>query len=283
MVALSIWSINIYWYWIFYVLWFIAAYLFLKFITKKRLLANQYPNIQKILEKNLEDIMIFAILWVLIGWRLWEVLIYGLQHYLANPLEIFALRHWWMSFIWWIVGVIISFIIFQRIHKLKRSESFLLFDLIVAILPLGIILGRFWNYLNQELYGIAINNIQRLSWLSYHTLNILQHIHILHVYNRIDDLVRINTNFLSCFFEWIVLLIITMQIIIRRFRTGKYKIWTISWIFLVCYSFVRFFLEYFRQDSQTEFIWFFTKSQRFFILFFILWVIILIKRKKFKF
>ena len=62
----------------------------------------------------------------------------------------------------------------------------------------------------------------------------------------------------------------------KQIKNDKRKIWKIWVIFLLRYSTIRFLFEYIRQDSQSEFIWPFTRSQRFFIIFIITWIIIAI-------
>jgi len=53
------------------------------------------------------------------------------------------------------IGVSIAFLIFKKVKKLSWTEVLLLFDCILAIVPFGIMIGRFGNFLNQELYGIV--------------------------------------------------------------------------------------------------------------------------------
>lgn len=57
-------------------------------------------------------------------------------------------------------GVGIAFAALVRKKKFRFKEIVLLFDIILAILPFGIMLGRIGNYLNQELYGVVVT-----SWL----------------------------------------------------------------------------------------------------------------------
>jgi len=63
-----------------------------------------------------------------------------------------------MSFIGGIFGVMISLLVLAWKKRLTRKESLLLGDLIFAALPLGIMLGRIGNYLNQELYGVVVTD-----------------------------------------------------------------------------------------------------------------------------
>lgn len=269
MVAFTIFWWDIYRYWIFYLISFTLAYIFLLFIWKKKVFAR-FPNIQKLLEKDLESLFIILILWVLIWWRLWHVFIYDFKNFIENPVDVFKIRQWWMSFIWWILGVLILFSIFSWKKKFSRKEYIILLDLFACILPLCIALWRLGNFLNQELYWIKFTN--PLEW-SDSTVSGLTSLWLLHVYQKIDFSLRINTNLLSIIFEWILLFITLASVFVKQIKSKKRELWKISMIFLIRYSIVRFILEYVRQDSQYEFIWRFTKSQRFFLCFIILWII----------
>lgn len=269
MIAFSIFGINIYRYWIFYLIGFILAYIFLHIIWKKRIF-HKFSNLQTLLEKDLETLFIILIIWVLIWWRIWHVLIYDFQYFLNNPIDIIKIWQWWMSFIWWLLWVIIWVSIFLRKKNFSRKEFIILLDLLACILPLCIAFWRLWNFLNQELYWIIFNNsFWRTEW----TIWTLTSLWFLHIYDKIDSSLRINTNLLSIIFEWILLFITLIIIFIKQIKKDKRKIWKIWVIFLLRYSIIRFLFEYIRQDSQSEFIWPFTRSQRFFVIFIALWII----------
>jgi phosphatidylglycerol---prolipoprotein diacylglyceryl transferase len=57
-----------------------------------------------------------------------------------------------MSFIGGILGVLVSLIILKKIKKIPNIQFWLLIDIILVIVPLAIIFGRFGNFLNQEIY-----------------------------------------------------------------------------------------------------------------------------------
>jgi phosphatidylglycerol:prolipoprotein diacylglycerol transferase len=278
MVAFSILGRNIYRYWIFYLIGFILAYIFLLIIWKKRIF-HKFSNLQTLLEKDLETLFIILILWVLIWWRLWHVLIYDFQYFLNNPIDIIKVWQWWMSFIWWLLWVIIWVSLLLRKKKFSRKEFIILLDLLACILPLCIALWRLWNFLNQELYWIIFNNsFWRTEW----TISTLTSLWFLHIYDKIDSSLRINTNLLSIIFEWILLFITLIIIFIKQIKNNKRKIWKISMVFLLRYSTVRFLFEYVRQDSQAEFIWPFSKSQRFFVIFIVAGISISIYLSRFQ-
>jgi phosphatidylglycerol:prolipoprotein diacylglycerol transferase len=272
MVAFSFFWINVYRYWIFYLVGFVLSYCFLYFIWRKKYF-HKFPRLQNLLENDLETLFVVLILWVLIWWRLGHVLIYDFQYFLDNPLDILKIWQWWMSFIGWILWVVLWVTVFIRKKKFSRKEFMILLDLLCCILPLCIAFWRLWNFLNQELYWIIFSNP---FWRSERMVWTLTSLWFLHIYDKIDSVLRINTNLLSIIFEWILLFIVLIFIFIAQIKKDRRKIWKIWVIFLLWYSIIRFLFEYLRQDSQLEFIWPFSKSQRFFIIFIVIWMIIAI-------
>ena len=203
----------------------------------------------------MDDIILATVIGILIGGRIGEVLLYNRDYYSTHLSEIFAVRHGGMSFIGGIVGVIAAIMILDRIHKLTRKEFFIIFDLILVIVPVGIILGRYGNFLNQELYGIVAPG--RLpSFLT-------------HVYPAIDDQVRVNTNLLALLLEGVLIFIISAGMFIRQYVTRRLTPGKIATTFIMLYALIRFGLEYLRADSQGQFIGPFTTTQRGMIFFFI--------------
>jgi phosphatidylglycerol:prolipoprotein diacylglycerol transferase len=63
-----------------------------------------------------------------------------------------------MSFIGGIFGVTIALVMLARKKRFTAKELLLLGDMIFAILPFGIMVGRIGNFLNQELYGIVVSD-----------------------------------------------------------------------------------------------------------------------------
>ena len=128
-----------------------------------------------------------------------------------------------------------------------------------AYFRLGIFFGRFGNFLNQELYGIPLAELPDRLGQFFSSLGLW------HYYPKVDGLLRVNTNFISMALEGILLFMIQVLVFFGMIRKKERKVWSLATNFLLFYSLIRFWLEYLRADSQLEFIGFFTKSQRFFL------------------
>ncbi|WP_101340087.1 prolipoprotein diacylglyceryl transferase [Cereibacter azotoformans] len=101
-------------------------------------------------EDQLERLLTWVILGVILGGRLGFVLFYQPSHYLAHPLD--ALKVWegGMSFHGGFLGVMVAVIAFclrERISILPVA------DLLAAATPPGLFLGRIANFINAELWG----------------------------------------------------------------------------------------------------------------------------------
>ncbi len=270
MVVFSVLWYSVYWYGIFYLISFVLVYIFLKTIANFAFM-QQYSKLQKVLAKETEDILLYAVAGVLLWWRLGYVLVYDLAYYLDHLLKVFAVHEWGMAFIWGIIWVIVAVLILRKVKNLSWKEFWVLFDCVVVIVPLGIILGRLGNYLNQEIYGIVVQT----DLLASSFWQFLSSCNLIHVYPRVDNLPRFNTNLIAMIFEWGLLFIILLGLFIQRIKIQRIRVQNIfpgllSGLFLVLYSSFRFFIEYLRQDSQSEFVHWLTKSQWFFVLFFVL-------------
>lgn len=253
MIAFTLGPIKVYRYGLFYLFSFIIGYVFLMWVGKKKTYAS-FDNAQRLLTEWVDDIILATVIGILVWWRLGEVLLYNWSYYSQHVGEIFAVWHGGMSFIGGIIGVLVAILVIDKLFKLSRKELFIIFDLLLVIVPIGIILGRFGNFLNQELYGIVAPTWLP-NWLT-------------HVYTKIDALPRINTNLIALLLEGGLIFIVSLSSFLKQYITKKITPWSITLSFIFLYSVIRFFLEYLRQDSQSEFLWPFTTTQRCMILFF---------------
>lgn len=279
MIAFNIFGINIYRYGIFYFIWFISAYWFFRYIWKN-LYFKQYKWLQKLLTKWLDDLFLAFILWVMIWWRLAEVIIYNPSYYLMNPIKIFYIQEWWMWFVGGVIGVALGMLFIKKSYKLSWKEFLLLGDLSLTIAPIWIFFGRIGNFLNQELYG---KTIQSIFWnISENTKSFWESIYIFHRYDQIDNQLRLNTNILESLWEWLIIFVINIIILVQKYIKWIFKPGLITWIFFIFYGVFRFFIEFFRDLPDYEYLWVLTKSQYLMFVFLIIGIILLYKSQRSK-
>jgi phosphatidylglycerol:prolipoprotein diacylglycerol transferase len=100
--------------------------------------------------REIEDMLFYGVLGVVLGGRLGYVLFYKPGYYAAHPLEIFAVWQGGMSFHGGLLGVLAAVAIFGW----RRRRPFLeMTDIIAPCVPLGLASGRIGNFINGELWG----------------------------------------------------------------------------------------------------------------------------------
>jgi len=273
MIAFSLFWISIYWYGIFYLIAFVFGYLFFLYLKKYSFWQKYAPSFYNLLKKSPEDLVIYVVLWLLVWWRLWHIFIYDFAYYVDNPFRIFAVWEWWMSFIGGILWVVLALLFIFRKYSFSIRDFFVLTDLLILPTSFGIMLWRIGNFLNQELYWRLVSDI--FPSISSSLISFFSNLRLFYVYDSIDWFLRINTNFLSSFFEGFLLFVMSSVFVFVYLKKKRRNIGFLSSLFLIWYSFVRFLLEYFRMDSQSEYVFFLTKSQWFFVWFFLIWMFLM--------
>lgn len=99
---------------------------------------------------HLNDFFFWAMIGIIVGGRLGYVLFYNPGYYFNNLGDAFAVWDGGMSFHGGFIGVCVSVIFFCRYHKIAL---FRFADIIACAAPVGLMLGRFANFINGELYG----------------------------------------------------------------------------------------------------------------------------------
>ncbi|WP_238370037.1 prolipoprotein diacylglyceryl transferase [Heliomarina baculiformis] len=100
--------------------------------------------------KQIEDMLFYLVLGIILGGRLGFVLFYQPGYYLSNPGEILRVWQGGMSFHGGMIGVLVAAWLFTARHKIDRLSAA---DLIAHAVPPGLLLGRLANFINAELWG----------------------------------------------------------------------------------------------------------------------------------
>jgi len=211
-VALQIFSLEIRWYSLAYIIGIILGWIY----CKKKLIKDPY------IISLFDDFITYLIVGVIIGGRLGYTLFYNLRYYLENPFEILMIWNGGMSFHGGLIGVIVATQLFSSKHNINQ---FIFLDLVALSAPIGIFFGRISNFINSELIGRATD----LPWSVQFIL--------------IDNIKRHPSQLYEAFFEGIILFLLLRYFFKKNYLDSPGKI---SALFLIFYSLFRFFVEFFR-------------------------------------
>ncbi len=108
------------------------------------------PNTPPRRPEQVESLLTWVILGVILGGRLGFVLFYQPGYYLANPAEIFAIWQGGMAFHGGFAGVIVATLIWCYRNGIQILPTL---DAMALGTPIGLMLGRLANFVNAELWG----------------------------------------------------------------------------------------------------------------------------------
>lgn len=220
-VLLQIGYLKIHWYGLMYLIGFSLAW----WLGLQR--AKQPHAV--ITPLQMDDLIFYAAIGVILGGRLGYVLFYDLSTYLINPWQILQIWKGGMSFHGGLIGVLIAMGLYA--HRLKQ-KFFAVTDFIVPLVPLGLAAGRVGNFINGELWGRPTD----VPWSM--------------IFPHVDNLPRHPSQLYQAALEGVMLFII-----LWLFSKQPRPTMAVSGLFLIGYSTFRFFAEFFRTpDAHLGFI-----------------------------
>jgi phosphatidylglycerol:prolipoprotein diacylglycerol transferase len=216
-VAFSLGPLHVRWYGLMYLVGFI------QFILVGRIRIKQ-PHIAAAKWKNedLDDMLFYGVLGVVIGGRLGEVFFYNPAYYYAHPADIIAVWKGGMSFHGGFLGVMVAMALWAR--KAKRNFMDVM-DFIAPMVPLGYAAGRIGNFINAELPGRPAD--PSLPWAM--------------IWPNVDNIPRHPSPIYQALVDGLLLFII-LWFFARKPRPRM----AVSGMFSLLYGCARFFTEYFR-------------------------------------
>ena len=215
-VAFQIFSFEIRWYSLAYIIGILLGWV----LSKKIFIKNLEIN------KKFDDYISYLIIGIIVGGRFGYIVFYNFNYYLNNILDIFKIWEGGMSFHGGLIGVICASIVFAKKNK---QDYFLYTDVVALAAPIGIFFGRLANFVNSELYGTPTE----VPWAV--------------TFVQVDNLSRHPSQLYEAVLEGIILFLILIY-----FRKKNYleKPGLISALFLILYSIFRFIVEFFRVPDE---------------------------------
>jgi phosphatidylglycerol:prolipoprotein diacylglycerol transferase len=188
------------------------------------------------------DLLVYLIIGGVIGARLWHVFTpspssieQGITtaYYLTHPLDLINLRKGGLGIVGAVIGGVIALYFYSRKNKLNFAEWV---DIIAPSIALGQAIGRWGNFVNQELYGAPTDLPWKIFIDPFHRVSGFENYEYFHPLFLYESLL----NFANMFFLiWLT----------RRFE-GHLKSGDVLLSYLVIYPIIRFSLEFLRLDAS---------------------------------
>lgn len=221
-VALQLGPIAIHWYGLTYL---VAFGLFLWLASTR--VAQPWFAGKGWTRRDVEDLLFYGVLGVVLGGRLGYVLFYKPAYYAAHSLEVFAVWKGGMSFHGGLIGVTLAMLLFAGLRKRPALD---VLDLIAPCVPTGLASGRIGNFINGELWGRVAD--PALPWAM--------------VFPQAgDNLPRHPSQIYQFLLEGLLLFIVLWWYASKPRAQGQ-----VAAAFLVGYGVCRFVAEYFREPDN---------------------------------
>lgn len=188
------------------------------------------------------DLLPWALIGGILGARIWHILTppqsmvaqgYTTLYYLTHPLDMFNIRNGGLGIPGGVLGGFIAVWIYTNRHKVSLGQWA---DSVAPGLALAQAVGRWGNFLNQEVYGRPTDLPWKLFIDSAHRLPgflDVSYYHPLFLYESLWNL-----------FNMGLLLFLSRKI------SDKLKTWDLFLVYLIVYPVGRFFLEFLRLDPS---------------------------------
>lgn len=153
-IAFSVGPLSVHWYGLMYLCAFASAW----WVAMARAEQPWSP----VNKAQVEDLIVYGAMGVVLGGRLGYVFFYNFDHFLQDPLWLLRIWEGGMSFHGGLLGVALAVWFYaRRLQRNNPNVSFLsLGDFVVPLVPLGLGFGRLGNFIGQELWGRATD----VSW-----------------------------------------------------------------------------------------------------------------------
>jgi phosphatidylglycerol:prolipoprotein diacylglycerol transferase len=218
-IAIEVGPLAVRWYGLMYLAGFVA---FL-WLGKRRAATQSWHGMSA---QDVDDLLFYGVLGVVLGGRLGQVLFYEPEYYLTHPLEILAVWKGGMAFHGGLLGVLLAMALWAR----KTGRTFFqTTDFIAPLVPLGLMAGRVGNFINGELWGRVAD--PSLPWAM--------------IFPQVDLLPRHPSPLYQAAGEGLLLFLVLWVYSARQRSVGA-----VSGVFLIGYGVLRSLAELFREPDH---------------------------------
>ena len=205
-------NFGVQWYGLMYVLGFVAFLLLGKYRARQ-------PG-SSINSEQVDDILFYGALGVILGGRIGSVLFYNFSSFLQDPLMLVRIWEGGMSFHGGLLGVAFAMWLLARKFKLPILK---VSDFVSPLVPLGLCAGRIGNFINAELWGRQTD----VPWGM--------------VFPKVDAVTRHPSQLYQAALEGLALFII-----VWLFSSKPRPMGAVTGLFLAGYAIARIIVEFFR-------------------------------------
>jgi phosphatidylglycerol:prolipoprotein diacylglycerol transferase len=225
-VIVQIGPLAIHWYGLAYVAGILIGWYYARRLAMNvTLWRNDTPAVTL---QQLDDFLLWAAGGIVLGGRIGYILFYDLNSVLANPIRALEIWNGGMSFHGGFLGTTLAMILFARKNKIALWS---LFDIVAAVVPIGLFFGRIANFINGELWG----RLSSMPWAI--------------VFPTGGPFARHPSQLYEAVLEGLVLLSVLAWFIYRRQALKSPGL--VTGIFVLGYALSRIFVEFFREpDAQ---------------------------------
>jgi len=225
-VIFQIGPLAVHWYGLAYVAGILIGWFYARRLAMNNALwRNETPAVTL---QQLDDFLLWAAGGIVLGGRIGYILFYDLGSVLANPIRAIEIWNGGMSFHGGFLGTTLAMIIFARRNGIVLWS---LFDIVAAVVPIGLFFGRIANFINGELWG----RLSSMPWAI--------------VFPTGGPFARHPSQLYEAALEGLVLLGLLSWFIYRRQALKSPGL--VTGIFVLGYALSRIFVEFFREpDAQ---------------------------------
>ena len=228
----TVFNTNITWYSVIVLTGAIVVYLLCKYLYKKDELHKTHPDL-------IDTLFLIAFPCGLLGARIWYIFS-ELDYYLADPVKMLKVWEGGLAIQGGVVGGILAGYL---VLKYKRIEVNFrrLADMIVPNILIAQSIGRWGNFMNQEVYGECIDK-SSVSWIPDFILNNMNGGRIYCPTGQVATPLFLYESLLTLFG------FILISIVIRKFYTQKVD-GELASMYLIYYGLVRIIMEPLREEE----------------------------------